>query len=881
MKDERLIEVEDFHLLKLFEDISEEARKEKLAVPPINKLLYWWTRKPLVVSRALALLSTIPAPKDEDGGITAEKIGKVVTEVRRLIGLNSNKRAYKNYPDGEGYRKPLDFDPSSVLVMDPFAGQGNMMFEVAGLGLKAIAMDYNPVAYVLMKAILEYPKKYPNLAESVEKYGKELIKRTKKELGRFYEREGRTALNYIWCWCIRCPYCGQRVPLTNQMWLDKNRKIGYRFRVTEDKNFEVEIGVLSEEEGNSYTQKGGNAICINCRNTISYEHMTRDIAERRDKELIAVVVKNRRGKDFELPSNEDRKNFEESVRYLKENWEGFLKEDLIPTEGIKASHRRENLFWHYGIYKWHEVFTERQLLVMITLLKNIREIVKEIKNQEYAKVIATYLALMLCNHVNNNCIGVPWNVGRSEIEHALTFRSPRIVYNFAEVNPFEEARGSLPNILNNIVKGIKFVARGRIQNDPEIKLGSALNPNSFSKVDLVITDPPYLDDVQYAEISEFFYVWLYRALKDYYPELPPPIPVDEDLCVSWGRFGDLKLAKTFYVNGMKKAFKNIYNALKDDGLLVVIFAHSSPEAWNMLLEILREAKFRITSSYVVHTESIANVLARGKTSFMSSIIVPCRKITEENEAYYESLIPQVESEIKRILDRIKSEDELLEIPITDLLIMTYGKVLEVLTQYTKIKSYDPNFKPDFEGLIKDARDLILRELVKKITGKSPKALGPETSFLLVAKIFYGGKLPSDEALKLSKAYGVKIEALRNYLKRGKDGITLLSFKEAKLPSKPEEVNKDNLYQQLLFLERVAFKSGVSAVKTILQRYDNFKPSEIERIVDLLLKSYAIKQNKGVRLSNREKEEMEILKGMQDILKGKFVRVGEKTLEDFV
>jgi len=881
MKNERLIEIEDFEVLKLFEDISEEARVEKrsqFVTPPINKLLYWWTRKPLVVGRALALLSTIPAPKD------AEKLGEVIAEVRRLLGLNSNERAYKSYPDVKGYMRLLDFDPSSVVLMDPFAGQGNLMFEIAELGLKAVAMDYNPVAYILMKAILEYPKKYPNLAEDVKKYGKELIERTKDEIGRFYERSGRKALNYIWCWCIRCPYCGQRVPLTNHMWLDRNRKIGYWFRFR-DKDFEVEIRQLSEEEGNKFTQKGGSAICEKafggCGNTISYEHMTKDIAERKDKELIAVVVKSTKGKVFELPSEEDRKAFEEAVSYLKENWDKFLESDLIPTEGIKASHRREEPLWYYGIKKWYEIFTERQLLVMVTLLKNIREIVEEIEDKEYARVITTYLALMLCNHVNNNCVGNPWHAINLTSEHALTFRRPRVVYNFAELNPFEETRGSLPNILSGIIKGIEFVARGRIRNNPDIKLGSALNPNDYPKVNIIITDPPYLDDVPYAEVSEFFYVWLYRALKEYYPELPPPIPIDEDLCVSWGRFGDLKLAKAFYINGMKKAFRNIYDALKDDGLLVVIFAHSSPEAWNMLLEILREAKFRITSSYVVHTESIANVLAKGKTSFMSSIVVACRKITEENEAYYESLIPQVESEIKKILDRIKSEDELLEIPITDLLIRTCGKVLEVLTQYTKIKSYDPNFKPDFEGLIKDARDLILRELVKKITGKSPKALGPETSFLLVAKIFYGGKLPSDEALKLSKAYGVKIDALRNYLKRGKDGITLLSFREAKLPSKPEDVSRDNLYQQLLFLERVASKSGVSAVKTILQRYDNFKPTEIERIVDLLLKSYAIKQNKGVKLSNKEKEEIEILKSMQDVLKGKFVRVDETTLEDFM
>ena len=884
---DRLIEVESLETLKLFEDVSEEARIEKLAVPPINKLLYWWTRKPIAVARILALLSTIPAPLREDGEIDEEKLREVVTEVRGLIGLNSNERAYKQDPSVGRYRKLLDFDPSSVLVMDPFAGQGNLMFSALEFGLKAVAMDYNPVAYILMKAILEYPKECgAKLAEDVEKYGKELIERTKKEIQRFYERSGRKALNYIWCWCVRCPYCGQRIPLTNQMWLDKNKKIGYWFRF-KDKDFEVEIRQLSEEEGNKFTQKGGNVICEKafggCGNTIDYEHMTRDIAERRDKELIAVVVKNRRGKDFELPSEEDRKNFEEAVRYLKENWDGFLEEGLIPAEDLKESEfgtgTRGSLVG-YGIRKWYEFFTERQLLVMITLLKNIREIVKEIEDQEYAKVIATYLALMLCNHVDNNCIGVPWHVGKLTSEHALTFRRPSIVYNFAEVNPFIEARGSLPNILNNIVKGIEFVARGRIQNDPELKLGSALNPKEFSMADVIITDPPYLDDVAYAEIGEFFYVWLYRALKDYYPELPQPTPIDEDLVLSKGRFGgNESLAKAFYINGMKRAFKNIYNALKDDGLLVVIFAHSSPEAWNMLLEVLRESNFKITSSYVVHTESIANVLAKGKTSFMSSIIVSCRKITEEKEAYYESLIPEVEREVKGILSRITG-DELLEIPITDLLIMTYGKVLEVLTQYTKIKSYDPNFKSDFENLIKDSRETILREIVKMLTGKSPSALGPEASFLLVAKIFYGGSLPADEALKLSRAYGVRLDAMRNFLRRGRNGITLLNFKEARLPSKPEDISRDNVYQQLLFLEKLATEKDLSAVKTILERYDNFRIHDIERIVDLLVKSYSIKQNKGVKFSKAEKTEFDILKGMQDILKGKFVKRGLSTLEDF-
>ncbi|MEN3052010.1 MAG: DUF1156 domain-containing protein, partial [Candidatus Methanosuratincola petrocarbonis] len=542
MKD-RLIEVEDLEVLKLFKEISEEARKEKLAVPPINKLLYWWTRKPIAVARALLLLSTIPAGDKE-------KLKSLVTEVKDLIGLNSSERAYKREPSVGRYEKLLDFDKSSILVMDPFAGQGNLLFPAAEFGVRSIAMDYNPVAYILMKAILEYPKKYPNLAEDVEKYGKELIRRTEEELGRFYRRSGRVAVNYIWCWCIRCPHCGQRIPLTNQMWLDRDRKIGYWFRFDrETKDFEVEIRKLSDDEGDKFTQKGGNAVCEKafggCGNTISYEHMTRDIAERKDKELIAVVVKNQRGKDFELPSEEDHKNFEEAVKYLKENWDRFLEEDLIPKDDLPLHDWQFSRMENYGFKKWIDFFTERQLLVMVTLLKNIREIVKEIEDKEYAKVIATYLALMLCNHVNHNCIGVPWDVGYLKSVYALIFRSPRIVYNFAEVNPFEEASGSLLNILKNVVAGIKFAAKGRINAPPEIKLGSALNPNNLPEVDLVITDPPYLDYVAYAEISEFFYVWLYRALRDFYPELPYPIPVDEDLVLSKGRFGNLNLAKTF------------------------------------------------------------------------------------------------------------------------------------------------------------------------------------------------------------------------------------------------------------------------------------------------------------------------------------------------
>ena len=265
--DRRLIEEKSIEHLKLFSEVSEEARREKLGRPPINEILYWWTRKPLIVGRTVTLLALAPSTVS-------------VSSVKQLLGLGREKRAF-NYPlSRASVEKLADNDLSVLQILDPFAGAGNLLFEASRLGLNCTLIDYNPVAYLIMKATLEYPAKYgEKLADDVEKYGKEVIRRVKKELGRFYERSGRRALHYLWCWCIKCPYCGQRFPLTNQMWLDKKRRIGYRIKLTENGDFKVEIGIVGEKEGSKYTQKGGRAVCIKCGNAISYEHMTRDIAD--------------------------------------------------------------------------------------------------------------------------------------------------------------------------------------------------------------------------------------------------------------------------------------------------------------------------------------------------------------------------------------------------------------------------------------------------------------------------------------------------------------------------------------------------------------------------------------------------------------------------
>ncbi len=847
-----LIEEKTVQHLKLFLEVSEEARKEKLGYrkPPINEMIYWWTRKPLIVSRTVTLLSLAPSTVP-------------LESIEPLMGLKRDKAAFLYKLNLHDVEKKLHKSLKGLKVLDPFAGAGNLVFEPAKAGLDCIAVEYNPVAYLILRATLEYPAKYgAKLAEDVKQFGEEVIRRVEKKLGDFYKRDGRKALHYLWCWCIRCPYCGQRIPLTNHMWLDQRRNIGYRVTPSGDGDFRVEIGEVTTKEGSSYTQKKGRAVCIKCRNAISYEQMVKDIAERRDKEMIAVVVKDVKGKNYELPTERDREGFEEARRRLLKEWEDLLKHDLVPQEEMKEYELYS--MTKYGFKKWYEIFNERQLLLMCTLLKTIKEVCAEIRDKEYAKAIATYLGFVLCKHIDRNCIGITWHSTNEEVISALAFRRPSLSKNFVETNPFEKTSGSLTSMLENVIDAVQFAANN-VKGSVETVLGSALHLVFMDKFDIVLTDPPYLDDVPYGEASEFFYVWLVRLLKEFYPELPDRVPLEEDLVLSEGRFGgNRKLAMEFYRRCMEASFKSIYNVLKDDGLFVVFFAHSSTEAWELLIDILRKAKFRVVSSYAVHTESTENVLARGKTSFMSSIVLACRKNLEDEEAYFENIIPSVVEKVRKLIEGL-DVDDLLGLPITDLLIMAYGVVLEETTRYTKIKSYRADFKPSFEELIKESRDAILREVVKKLTGMSPAMLGPEASFALVGKIFYRGVMPSDEALKAARAYGLSIETITRsgYVEKVGGAVRIKSFNEVQLDMDPSEVDRNNLYEQLLYLEKVESQRGVSEAKRTLS-LPNFRVGELRSIVSVLLKHYSLLMNKSEDLRGDEKVELVVLKTLSDI-----------------
>jgi len=851
-----LIEEPTVELLELFDKVSEEAKKEKLAKIPLTRTIYWWTRKPLIVGRAMILVSTLDK----------------IDDVKLFLGLDSSKRAYQYTPDKRKYREKLGIDPKQIKVLDPFGGAGSLIFPTVNLGFDVTVSDYNPLAYLIERSVLEFPAKYgEKLVTDFEKYTKQVIEKTKDEVGKFFKEN---KLSYLWCWCIKCPHCNQRFPLTNHMYIvnNKKKKIGIKI-IPKNKDFTVDIiRNISQKEGKKYTQKGGAAICISCKNSIDYETMTTDISKNKDREMIVIQIQTSKGRDYVNATKEDKDLHQKAMEYFESKRKEFEKDDLIPKENILPSHRREHQLWHYNIKNWEQFFDQRQLLVLIIFLKNINEVCEQIKNKDYRTVIALYLSFVMAKRVDMSGFGVRFNLKAEKPENTLSLREPRIIYNFVESNPFESIGGSLINIQKSVGKSILFATR--LQNTPKC-IHESVTAKSNTQYDLILTDPPYGNDVYYGEISEFLYVWVYRALKKYFPELPSRSPLEEDFCECWGRFGDRKLAKEFFAKGLKKSFVSLNDKLKDDGLLVVFFAHSSTDAWNLFLDAINAAKFRVVSSYSIHTEYAASLIALGKTSFVSSIVVACRKITKESTQYFEDLIPQIEDKIKKMLAQFPNE-KLLTLPITDLLIMVYGKVLETCTQHTTIKSYQKDFKPDFETLIKDARSFIIKEIITKITGRSLSILGSPTAFYLLAKIFHHGVLSSDDALKVARTYGMNLDILEknNVAKKESGVIRLYYLHENELDLKPEEIDGNILHQQLCYLVQITKKQGASKIRPVLS-HKNFKKDDLKQIISLLIKSFRLRINKNENLNDDEKEELRILESISDVM-GIKITVGKKT-----
>jgi len=337
-----------------------------------------------------------------------------------------------------------------------------------------------------------------------------------------------------------------------------------------------------------------------------------------------------------------------------------------------------------GFDKWYKLFNPRQLLTLVKLVKLIREAGKRVEEEKvkqgwsredaykYAEAVTTYLAIALARYADYNFLSNLWDCNIPKISHGLTMRGIAMMWNWVDLSPFARLTGSWLNSLGNVIDGIEYLT-GAVYNSPSMVRVLRDDATELSSLgdgyfDVIVTDPPYRDDVPYAELSDFYYVWLKRALSDveslggllvrrprFIPEAFFPDGVEIE--VQWKYFADKEVSENegrsivfgsdvgsldYFKTLLAKSFKSMAERLVDNGLLVTYYAHTSPDAWEALLDAgWRSAKLRITGAHALVTESAQRVIARGKASLDVSIVAVWRKGVNgqvlADEAYAQAL----------------------------------------------------------------------------------------------------------------------------------------------------------------------------------------------------------------------------------------------------
>ena len=391
------------------------------------------------------------------------------------------------------------------------------------------------------------------------------------------------------------------------------------------------------------------------------------------------------------------------------------------------------------------------------------------------------------------------------------------MWDHAEVNPFVKGSGSLIGIKDNILKGLKY-STDKLLDRGNVEITQGSISGLKQNVEIVVTDPPYYDDVQYAELSEFFYHWERKALSNFHNL--GDIPKMEDMSVGGNR------DEKFFDRMFKISCSKIYANLKENGILVMFFAHSSVDAWDFVVNSLQKVGFRITATWPVHTESSVNLQARGNASILSSIIIVARKRKSNKCGYIEEIQEEVEVYLNRRLDEFWKYG----LRGSDITVSAMGSTLDIITQYSEIKSYtgEMRIKDVLELVQKYVAEYVLNRYIKKASG-----LDAQTSFYLYSRLSELDSMPFDTANLISKSLNIDLKAfeqqglVKSISKGRAKGVKLIKYRER------EYIGMESLIDAVHLVMATFDKGGFADVERELNNIP-YSRTEIKDILEAFL-----------------------------------------------
>ncbi|MBJ7903996.1 DUF1156 domain-containing protein [Streptomyces sp. DSM 110735] len=824
----------------------ESAREKSIRHGHPSTLHLWWARRPLAAARAMLFAQLVDDPGSRPDLYPGPEEQKA--ERQRLFDLIEEMVPWEATRDERIMRKVREKiaeshgDGPLPPVLDPFAGGGTIPLEAHRLGLQAHASDLNPVPVVINKALIEIPPRWAGrkpvsptaelrhegswrgasgLAEDVRQYGKWMREQAYAKIGSHYPKakreDGSEAPVIAWLWArtVACPdpACGAEMPLVRSFWLSKKKdRPCYVIPEPVDGRVTFTIGG-PEGEPREGTVDGKGVECLVCGNRATLKYVRAEgVAGRMGAMMMAVVAEGKRQRIYLAPT-------EEHVGAADVGRPADVPESELPEQAL--GFRVQG----YGMRKHADLFTNRQLLAMTTFSDLVGEARGRVERDaqdagmgraeaaEYGKAVALYLALASSRTADLNNSIVTWSNSRDQARNLFARQAIPMAWDFVEVSPFADAAGDLQ---------VSVATAGRVLDVlPTLDApGHVVQADATTRPydDYVInTDPPYYDNIGYADLADFFYVWLRRSLGDIYPDVMSTIltPKEPELIATPYRHnGNWGAAEKHFERGFVETFTHMRAGHHPDYPLTVYYAFKQSETdaedgtastgWETLLSGLIEAGWSVTGTWPVRTERTGRSRDIGSNALASSVVLACRpRHVTAGSTDRRGFLRALRSELP---DKLRKLQEGNLAPV-DLPQSAIGPGIAVFSRYAKVTEPDgsPMRVRTALGLIND----VLADVLNEQEGEFDQ----DTRWAIRwFEQFQWGKGTFGDAETLAKAYNVSVKGLQDaYITASGDRKVWL-VAPADLPESydPETDARISVWEAAMHLSRVLEGKGAQS-----------------------------------------------------------------------
>lgn len=803
----------------------ESAREKSIRHGHPSTLHLWWARRPLAACRAIIFASLVDDPSshpelfptDEAQDAERQRLFRIIDDLVKWE--NTTNEAVLGAARAEIMRS-CDGHPPALL--DPFCGGGSIPLEAQRLGLEANASDLNPVAVLITKALIEIPATFEGrppvhpeaarlstggwtgaegLAEDVQYYGSWMRDEAEKRIGTFYPKVAlppghgggeATVIAWIWARTVKSPNpaWGALMPLVRSFALSTKRgKETWIHPIVdwEDRKIRFEIRLGPGCPVGTVSRNG--AICLATGSAVPLSYIRAEgTAGRMGSQLMAMVVETRSGRIY-LPASEEQ---ERRANEARPGWKPDF--ELVGKAAVNVP--------LYGLRTHADLYTQRQLLALSTfadLIKECRVEIEEtaLKNHvpvdprrladggkgaaAYADAVVTYLAFGVDKNALTNCTQATWQTNPERLTQAMGRQAIPFTWDYAEANPLSFAGGGyaltsramaevlerLPTSTSSAV--VEQLDASVLQTEPRL---------------LVITDPPYYDNISYADLSDFFYVWLRRSLTDVYPVLMSTILVpkfQEIVATPYRHSGDRESADRFFEGSLSRVFARIHLRQHPSFPFVVFYAFKQAESdsnsaaisstgWETMLEGLLASGFAINGTWPVRTELVGNL--KGKMGVLAtSIVLICRaRDSDAPLATRKEFLAALRSELPKSLRNLQQGS----IAPVDLAQAAIGPGIGVFSQFSRVIEADGSAMP-----IRTALGLV-NQVLDETLSEQEGDFDPETRWALAwfeECAFALGPFGKAETLSKAKNTSIKGLAQNGLIESNAGKVRLLSPSE--------------------------------------------------------------------------------------------------------